>query len=144
MEKGIDYPGITVVFFCHDGKGNYLLSKRSKNCRDEHGRWDPGAGSLKIGETIEQTLKREIKEEYCTKVLSSEFLGIREMHRHLKAFKTHWIALDHKVLVKRSQVKNGEPNKFDQIGWFKLSSLPSPMHSQWEIAFRKYKTKLVY
>ena len=69
MIKGVDYPGVTVVFLCHDGKGNYLLGKRSKNCRDEQGRWDSGGGGLDLGSSVEETLKREIKEEYCTKVL---------------------------------------------------------------------------
>jgi len=75
MQKGIDCIGITVVYFCHDGKGNFLLSKRSKNCRDEHNTWDPGGGGLEFGDTVEKTLKREIKEEYCAEILLSEFLG---------------------------------------------------------------------
>ena len=46
MEKGIDYIGVGVSFICHDGKGNYLMNKRSKNCRDEHGKWDFGGGAV--------------------------------------------------------------------------------------------------
>jgi len=60
--KGVSFTGITTVFLCHDGKGNLLLGKRSKNTRDEHGRWDVGAGGLKHGQTVEENLKREIKE----------------------------------------------------------------------------------
>ena len=74
MKKGVDYTGVTVVFFCHDGKGNVLLSKRSEKCRDEHGTWDPGAGRLEFGHTIEDTLRREILEEYGARVLDYEFL----------------------------------------------------------------------
>ena len=33
MEVGIDYTGISVVFLCHDNEGNFLMNKRSKNCR---------------------------------------------------------------------------------------------------------------
>ena len=62
MRKGIDYIGVGVVFFCHDGNGNFLMSKRSKNTRDEHGRWDPGGGSIELGEPVEGALEREIKE----------------------------------------------------------------------------------
>jgi hypothetical protein len=32
MKKGVDYIGVTVVFACHDGEGNYLFAKRGKNC----------------------------------------------------------------------------------------------------------------
>ena len=69
MEKGIDYVAVGVVFFCHDGKGNVLLNKRSKKSRDEYDTWDPGGGSIEIKETITDTLKREIKEEYCTDII---------------------------------------------------------------------------
>jgi ADP-ribose pyrophosphatase YjhB (NUDIX family) len=81
MKKGEDYTGVTVVYFCHDGKGNFLLSKRSNQCRDEHGCWDPGGGGLEFGDTIENTLQKEIGEEYCTDVLDYEFLGFRDVHR---------------------------------------------------------------
>ncbi|MEI7709419.1 MAG: hypothetical protein WCI76_01755 [bacterium] len=49
MQKGVDYIAVGVSYFCHDGKGNYLMNKRSKNCRDEHGTWDLGGGGLEIG-----------------------------------------------------------------------------------------------
>jgi ADP-ribose pyrophosphatase YjhB (NUDIX family) len=37
---------------------------RSKNCRDEQGCWDCGGGSMEFGETFEETVKREVEEEY--------------------------------------------------------------------------------
>lgn len=142
MKKGVDYTGITVVFACHDGKGNYLFSKRGTACRDEHGTWDPGGGGLEFGDTIEQTLRKEIEEEYCTDVLSFERLGYRDVHREHGGVETHWIALDFKVLIDRSKVRNGEPHKMDEVAWFALNSLPSPMHSQWSVFFELYKDKL--
>jgi 8-oxo-dGTP diphosphatase len=142
MQKGIDYTGVTVVYFCHDGNGHFLMSKRSLNCRDEHGRWDPGGGALEFGQTVDETLRKEIREEYCTPVIECEFLGFRDVHRELNGSRTHWIALDFKVLVDRSQVKNGEPHKFDEIEWFTLDNLPSPMHSQFPEFLGKYRDRL--
>lgn len=142
MEKGVDFVGITVVFFCHDGNGNFLLNKRGNNCRDEQGCWDSGGGGLEFGDTVEETLSKEIKEEYCTDVLSYEFLGFRDIHRENNGKNTHWISLDFKVLVDKDKVGNGEPTKFDEIGWFKLDSLPSPLHSQLPYFISKYKDKL--
>ncbi|PLW79714.1 RNA pyrophosphohydrolase [Candidatus Woesearchaeota archaeon] len=140
--KGIDYPGVSVVFVCHDGKGNYLFNKRSVNCRDEHGRWDCGAGGLDLGLSIEETLKKEIMEEYCTKVLDFEFIGYRDVFREHDGKKTHWLMMDFLVLVDREKVKIGEPHKMDEIGWFKIGNLPSPTHSQWPAYYNKYKEKL--
>ncbi len=141
MNPGIDYPAIAIVFFCHDGNGNYLFSKRSQNCRDENGCYDPGGGLLELNETIDQLLHRELREEYNAKPMKYEFLGMREMHRLNKGQKTHWIALDFKVLVNRSEVKNNEPHKFDELIWRKMNDLPGPMHSQFQVAYEKYKEK---
>lgn len=142
FKKGQDYIGITVVYFCHDGRGNFIMAKRSNNARDEHGRWDIGAGGLEFGDTVEATLKKEIKEEYCTEVLDYEFLGFRDVHRKYQGRPTHWIALDFKVLVDASRVKIGEPHKFDEIGWFKLSVLPENLHSQLPDFLHKYTDRL--
>jgi ADP-ribose pyrophosphatase YjhB (NUDIX family) len=142
MKKGFDYTGITIVYFCHDGNGNILMNKRSQNCRDEHGRWDIGGGGLDFGLTVEETLKKEIKEEYCADVISYEFLGYRDVHREHEGQKTHWIALDFKVLIDPKNVANGEPHKFDEIGWHTLDNLPENIHSQFPKFLELYKDKL--
>ncbi len=143
MEKGVDFVGVTIVFFCHDAEGNFLMNKRSVNCRDEQGCWDSGGGGLEFGDTVEETLKKEVNEEYCTNIIKHEFLGFRDIHRENNSRSTHWISLDFKVLVDRNNVKNGEPKKFDEIGWFALDNLPLPLHSQLPYFISKYKDKLV-
>lgn len=142
FKKGEDYTGISIVFLCHDGKGNILLNKRSTKCRDEHGTWDPGGGGLEFGDTVENTLKKEIAEEYCTDVLDFEFLGYRDVHREHDGRKTHWLALDFKVLVDRNKVKNGEPHKLEAVEWFRLDNLPQPQHSQFPNFLRLYRDKI--
>lgn len=142
MKKGHDYTGVSIVFACHDGVGNYLFSKRSTECRDEHGTWDPGAGGLEFGDTVEQTLRKEIAEEYCTDVLTYEFLGYRDVHREHEGHTTHWIALDFKVHVDPTKVANGEPHKKEELAWYTLDALPEPMHSQWGVFYQLYKNRL--
>ncbi len=118
------------------------MAKRSDNTRDEHGRWDIGGGGLEFGETVEETLRKEIKEEYCTDILSYEFLGFRDVHREHQGKKTHWIALDFKVLVDSRRVKNGEPHKFDKVEWFTFDALPQNLHSQLPNFLKLYRAKL--
>jgi 8-oxo-dGTP pyrophosphatase MutT (NUDIX family) len=142
MKKGEDFVGVTVVYLCHDGRGNILLNKRGPNCRDEQGTWDPGGGGLELHDTVLDTLKKEIKEEYCTDVLDHEFLGFRDVHRMNNGKKTHWIALDFRVLVDKAKVKNGEPHKFEAVEWFSLEKLPTPLHSQFPYFLEKYKDRL--
>lgn len=142
LHRGFDYIGVTVSYLCHDGQGNYLLNKRSQNCRDEHGCWDPGGGAVEFGETIEEALKKEIKEEYCVEVTDYEFLGYKDIFRTINGRKSHWLSLVYKVLVERDKVKNGEPHKFDEIDWFTLDNLPSPLHSQLPEAIEMFKSQL--
>jgi 8-oxo-dGTP diphosphatase len=141
-EKGFDYPGVCVVYFCHDGKGDFVMAKRSKNTRDEHGKWDIGGGGLEFDEKVEENLKKEIKEEYCVDVIDYEFLGYRDVHRKHNGKQTHWVSLDFRVLVDPEKVKNGEPHKFDDIKWFTLDNLPNSMHSELPEFFKIYKNKL--
>lgn len=137
MQKGIDYIGNSVVYFCHDGKGRVLLAKRSENTRDEQGRWDIGGGGIEFGDTAENTLRKEIKEEYYTDVLNYKFLGYRDVHREHNGNKTHWITLDFKVLVDRKKAKIGGPHKFDALEWFTLNNLPPPYSFPAAKFFRK-------
>lgn len=142
MKKGIDYIGVTIVYFCHDGAGKFVMAKRSKNARDEQDTWDIGGGGLEFGESVEDGLRREIKEEYCAEVLEHEFLGYRDVHREKGGAPTHWIALDFKARIDSAKVAIGEPRKFDDIGFFTLDAVPENLHSQLPEFFRLYGEKL--
>lgn len=131
MHKGISFTGITTVFLCHDGKGKLFLTKRSKNTRDEHGRWDPGGGGLKHGQAVEENMRRELKEEYDVEPLRVDFLGYFDAFRTSPdGLPTHWLAMCFAVLIDPGKVKINEPDMVDDQGWFTLDNLPEPMHSQ--------------
>ena len=98
---------------------------------------------MEFGDTVENTLRKEIREEYCTDVVNYEFLGFRDVHRVHDGKPTHWIALDFKVLIDRAKVKNGEPHKFEEIGWFALEDFPAPLHSQFPFFLEKYREYII-
>ena len=141
LHKGVDFVGVTLVYYCHDGAGNFVMALRGKGARDEHGRWELGSGGLEFGETIEDRLRTEVREEYCAEILEFEFLGYLEMHRQQQGRPTHWLALVFKVLVDPSQVRIGEPHKFDNIGWFSLDKLPQPVHSHFPALVERFRAK---
>lgn len=143
MKKGEDCIGITVSFLCHDGKGNVLLNRRGENARDEHGRWDCGGGGVEFGDTVENTLRKEISEEYCTDVLEAHHLGFRDVFRTHHDKKTHWLSLDYLVLINSEKWGNGEPHKLEEVKWFPFYALPEPMHSQWPMFLEKYRDTIV-
>ena len=87
-------------------------------------------------------LHKEIRQEYGAKPLAIEFLGFRDVHRAHDDKKSHWVTFDFKVLVDPTLVKNGEPHKFHEVGWFTHDSLPKNLHSQLNHFFEKYRHKL--
>src|SRR3989344_5248380 len=129
-KPGFDHVGVVVCALVHDGNDNMLLLKRGAKARDEHGKWDICGGALDFGESVKAGLERELMEELCTEAVEVKFLSAIEVIREQEGKKTHWIALLHAVRVDPLAVKLGEPHKFDEIGWFTLGSLPSPLHSQ--------------
>ncbi|HBR80286.1 MAG: RNA pyrophosphohydrolase [Candidatus Uhrbacteria bacterium GW2011_GWE2_45_35] len=130
LKRGLDYIGVCCVFFCHDGQGNLLLHKRSANCRDEQGCWDCGGGSMEFGETFEEAACREISEEYGTAPLEIQFVTTRNVLRENNGQPTHWMANIFVAKLDPTLVKNGEPEKIEELGWFPFDTLPEPLHSQ--------------
>ena len=143
MIKGQDYIGNGVVVICHDGQGRYLLEFRSDKCRDEHFTWSPvGSGAIEFGDTIEDTVYKEVKEECGADVLGIEFLGTHETFREHDGHNTHWIQFFYKVLINPEQVSIKEPEKCLKLEWFRLEDFPTPMHSRFPFFIEKHKDKL--
>lgn len=136
FKRGIDHIGISASFVVHDGKGRILLQKRGPHARDENGRWDVGGGAIEFGESIDEAVRREIKEELCTEPIDIQFLTVYDAFREHNGTNTHWIAIMHSVQVDPNNVKIGEPHKIEEIGWFKSTNLPSPLHTQFWKSFQ--------
>lgn len=137
---GIDYIGITTPFYCHDGNGNLLMHKRSSQCRDEQGRWDTGSGKLEFGISLGENVLKEIEEEYGCHGELREQLPAHDIFRVQNGIDTHWLAVPFFVRVNPEEVKNGEPHKIEEIGWFTLDALPDPLHTGFAYTLERYKS----
>ncbi|MDB5169267.1 MAG: hypothetical protein JWO41_623 [Candidatus Saccharibacteria bacterium] len=135
FRRGIDHIGAGVSFVVHDGTGRVLLQKRGAGARDEQGLWDTGGGAIEFGESFEQTLAREIREELCCDIIRAEFLTVYDAHRQHNGKPTHWVQVIYAVQVDPLAVKIGEPHKIDELGWFRSSGLPQPLHSQFHKSY---------
>lgn len=143
MQKGVDYIGISIIPFAHDGAGKYVVGLRTENCKDEQNHWEPtGGGGVEHGESLEEALIREVQEEIHAKPFNIEYLGMREVFRKHEGKTTHWIAFDYKVQVDPKEVKIMEPHKCAKLRWCTLDEIPEPMHSQFPLFLEKYKDKL--
>jgi 8-oxo-dGTP diphosphatase len=149
MKPGIDYIGISTPFYCNDGKGNFLFHKRSKNCRDEQGKWDTGSGQLEFGLTPEQNVLKEVEEEYgCPGVIQAS-IPAHSIFRIHDNCKTHWVAIPFFIFVNPEKVRINDVDKIEKLEWHTLNNLPRPLHTGFSFTlnhyrqyFKKYMLKL--
>ena len=85
---------------------------------------------MEFGETFEETVRREIMEEYCVRPTKLELCGIKNVTRQYGRVKTHWVALVFTARVNPKNCAIGEPVKIDELGWFPINRLPKNLHSQ--------------
>lgn len=128
MKKGIDYIGVGVCFMCHDGKGNFLFTKRGEKARDEKGKWEVPAGGVEIGESLDEAVRRELKEELCVEPKVIEYVGHREFIKESEGETRHWIHFSYLIEVDPKGVSIGEPDMCAEITWATFEKLPQPMH----------------
>src|SRR4051812_3436688 len=140
LKIGFDYIGVTTAFYCHDGKGNLLMHKRTKECRDEHDRWDTGSGKLEFNLSLEQNALQEVLEEYGCKGEIEGQIPPHDIFREQQGVQTHWLAVPFFVKVDPKEVKIGEPHKMAEIGWFTLDNLPAPLHTGFAFTLSKYRS----
>jgi ADP-ribose pyrophosphatase YjhB (NUDIX family) len=137
MQPGFDYTGVSVTFFCHDGNGNFLLSRRSEKCRDEHHRWEVGGGKLEFGEDPASGMLREVSEEYGVQGIIEQALPAVSLSRIHNNRRTHWITFPFIVRIPREAVRIGEPEAIEEIGWYRFNKLPTPLHTGMQMVVEK-------
>jgi 8-oxo-dGTP diphosphatase len=138
MKIGFDFIGVTTPFYCIDGKGNLLMHKRTKECRDEHDRWDAGSGKLEFNLSLEKNVLQEIMEEYGCKGQILEQLPAHDIFKEQNGVMTHWLAIPFFVKIDPKEVKNGEPHKIQDITWYPINKLPTPLHTGFAYSYEKY------
>ena len=94
-------------------KGEMLLAKRGKKARNEHGKWEFPGGGVEFGDTMAETIVREMKEELGIEI--ELFAHLSPIDHVLHNEKQHWVT---SVFI--SKIVNGsptikEPEKCDEI-----------------------------
>ena len=142
MKKGIDYIGVGAGAMIFNSDGKILLIKRGFKSKNEKGKWNIPGGSLEFGETREEAIKREIKEELDIEI---EILDTLDTIDHIiPDEKQHWITTT--FIAKTSgKPKIMEPEKISEIGWFALDKMPEPLtlslQKDCKIYFNKFGKK---
>ncbi len=138
MKKAIDYIGVSAGAMIFNDKRELFLSKRSNNTGSERGCWETPGGSVEFMETLEDAVRREMKEEYGVEIeITKQFPA--EDHI-IPNEKQHWVATTFLAKLKAGEIpKILEPEKCDGIGWFALDNLPSPLSLITQLDLKRYK-----
>jgi len=116
MQKGVDYIGVGIGAVIINKDNKLFLSKRGAQSRNEHGLWEFPGGGLKFGDSFEDTIKREIKEEFGMEI---KIVDTLEPFNHLISLeKQHWVALCFVCKHISGNPSILEPDKCEQVGWF--------------------------
>lgn len=141
MKAGIDYIGVSVGAVIINKKGEILLLKRSQNAKNEKGKWEAPGGAVDYWEKRDDAVKREMKEELGVEIVLIEVLQV--VDEILPKDKQHWVGTSYLAKIKGNQKpKIMEPTKHDDIGWFDLNNLPSPLSGITISDVNCYKKKL--
>jgi mutator protein MutT len=122
MKSGIDYIGVGVGAVIFNTDGFLFLARRGAEARNEREKWEFPGGSVEFGETLENALIREIREEYGFAI---EVVQLRDVVNHiLPQERQHWVSPTYLCRYKNGTPRILEPHKCDDIGWFALPDLP--------------------
>lgn len=139
MKKGTDYIGVGVgAVFIENGK--IFLAHRGPKTNNERNRWEIPGGGVEFGETFEEALKREVKEELGVEIEVGELLGVCD--HIIPDEKQHWVSPTYFCKIKKGKIKIMEPEKCDDMGWFTLEeteNIPISIVTRYDIKALKKK-----
>ncbi|MBP9718875.1 MAG: NUDIX domain-containing protein [Candidatus Levybacteria bacterium] len=118
MKKGIDYIGVGVGAAIFNKEGKLFITLRGEKAQNERGKWEIPGGGVEFGETFEDAIKREIKEELDIDIEVIELLGV--CSHIIPDEKQHWVAPTYICKIKKGSPKIMEPHKCADIGWFTI------------------------
>ncbi len=136
MKPGKDFIGVGVGVFILNGKNEVLMLLRSKNSKNEAGKWMIPGGGVDFNEKLEECVKRETKEEIGVDVEVEKLIAA--INHILPDESQHWIAPTFKCRIVSGEPKIMEPHKHDEMKWFPLGKLPENLSVATTLVMKKY------
>ncbi len=118
MKKGVDYIGVGVGGAIINKEGKVYITQRGPKAKNERGKWEIPGGGVDFGETFEQAIVREIREECDCEV---EVVGLLGICDHIIPDEhEHWVSPTYICKLIQGEPRIVEPEKCSQAGWFTL------------------------
>lgn len=135
MQAGKDYIGVGCGAIVFNDKQEVLLLKRTMNSRNDPGMWARPGGEVDFGEMADVATIREIFEETGINIKIERQIDFVD---HISEDGSdHWIALGFLAYAVSGTLENKESKKHDEVGWFALDNLPSPINHHTRVALEQ-------
>lgn len=147
MQKGVDFIGVGVGAIIFNNEGKVLIAQRGQKAKNDVGKWEFPGGSVEFAETLENAIKREIKEELDIEIKVIELLHV--VDHFLIEKKQHWVAPSYIAKLISGVAKINEPEKCSNFKWVNFSqidpsTLSSPSRSNYKKFIEKYGIDKVF
>jgi len=139
MENKYALAGVGVMV--RNEKGEVLLGLRYGS--HGAGEWSFPGGKVDLGETMEETARRETKEETNLEITDLELISLADERRYIKDGK-QFVVIGFKANSYQGELKLNNPERFKEWRWFPLDNLPAPLLEGTESIIRNFKAKKIY
>lgn len=140
MKKGIDYIGVGTGAMIFNDEGQVFLAQRGPKSRNEVGKWDFPGGCVEFGETCEDAVIREVKEEFDMDIEIIELLMV--VNHILPEEKQHWVSPAFIAKYTGGETKIMEPEKCSGFKWVEISEIkPEELSSSSRLNYEKFLEK---
>jgi ADP-ribose pyrophosphatase YjhB (NUDIX family) len=139
VKVGIDYIGVGCGAFIVNEKNEVLLMKRGKKSKNNVGCWSLPGGAVEFNEHFHDAVKREIFEELGLEIEVLKLLVLAD--DILPEQGQHWVTPQFLCRIVGGTLRNKEPEKCDEIGWFSVDTFPTPLNPLTQQALNVYLKK---
>lgn len=135
-------PRVGTGVLIQNEKGEVLLGKRKGSHAE--GDWCFPGGKLDFGETLFECARREVKEETGLDVTDCELISVYDQFEHIESSGYQWVNIGILAKYEGGEPKVMEPEKFEEMKWFALDNLPTPLYATSVVILENYKSGRIY
>jgi 8-oxo-dGTP diphosphatase len=128
--------------FLMRGKEILLLRRYKTGWMD--GSYSVPAGHIEGNETARVAIVREAKEEVSIALAQEDLKFAHIMHRYTNDRSNERVDFFFAAEKWQGDIKNGEPEKCDDLSWFNIDSLPKNMVPYVRAAIEKFRAGVPY
>lgn len=108
------------------------------------GEWSFPGGHLEFGETLEESARREVREETGLELGKIELISLADEMRYIKSDRKHYVNIGFKGEYIGGEPQLLEPKKYKEWRWFKLDELPENMFEGPTLMLKNYRAGKIY